>query len=122
MTTVRYIVSDVARAKTFFIDNLGFESRQDMLPAFASVRLGRLHLWLAGPSSSAARPMSDGRVPQPGGWNRIVIEVDDIESQVAKLMAAGVVLRCEVVNGRGGKQLVIDDPDGNPVELFEARQ
>jgi catechol 2,3-dioxygenase-like lactoylglutathione lyase family enzyme len=93
-----------------------------MLPAFASVRRGDLDLWLAGPASSAARPMPDGRVPQPGGWNRFVVEVDDLASVVDGLRAAGVSLRNDIVSGPGGKQVLVDDPDGNPVELFEARQ
>jgi catechol 2,3-dioxygenase-like lactoylglutathione lyase family enzyme len=122
MATVRYLVSDVARALSFYVDHLGFEAETKMLPAFASVRRGDLDLWLAGPASSAARPMPDGRVPQPGGWNRFVVEVDDLASVVDGLRAAGVSLRNDIVSGPGGKQVLVDDPDGNPVELFEARQ
>ena len=122
MATVRYLVSDVARAHSFYVDHLGFEAETKMLPAFASVRRGDLDLWLAGPASSAARAMPDGRVPQPGGWNRFVVEVDDLASTVDGLRAAGVSLRNDIVSGPGGKQVLVDDPDGNPVELFEARQ
>ncbi len=121
MATVRYLVSDVARAVSFYVDHLGFESRTEMLPAFAALRRGDLDLWLAGPASSAARAMPDGRTPQPGGWNRFVLEVDDLAALVDALRAAGVALRNDIVSGPGGKQILVDDPDGNPVELFEAR-
>jgi catechol 2,3-dioxygenase-like lactoylglutathione lyase family enzyme len=122
MATVRYMVSDVAQSLSFYVDHLGFEAETKMLPAFASARRGDLDLWLAGPQSSAARAMPDGQVPQPGGWNRFVVEVDDIGSLVDGLRAAGVVFRNDVISGPGGKQVLVDDPDGNPVELFEARR
>jgi catechol 2,3-dioxygenase-like lactoylglutathione lyase family enzyme len=122
MATVRYLVGDVARSIAFYTTQLGFSTEQEMLPAFARVRRDDLDLWLAGPVSSAARPMPDGRVPQPGGWNRIVLEVDDLESTVAALRAAGVSFRNDVVRGPGGKQILVEDPDGNVVELFEARR
>ena len=122
MATVRYIVSDVSRSMSFYVDHLGFVTQQEMLPAFASVRRADLDLWLAGPASSAARQMPDGAKPEPGGWNRFVVEVDDIASLVDGLRAAGVVLRNDIVSGPGGKQVLVSDPDGNLVELFEARR
>lgn len=122
MATVRYLVGDVQRALDFYVDQLGFQTQQEMLPAFASVNLGDLSLWLAGPQSSAARPMPDGRAPQPGGWNRFVIEVEDIIAIVTRLRSAGVKFRNDVISGPGGKQVLVDDPDGNPIEIFEARR
>jgi len=121
MATVRYIVSDVQRALDFYVERLGFESTQEMLPAFASVRRGDLQLWLAGPSS-AARQMPDGRKPAPGGWNRLVLEVDDIATLVERLRTSGTAFRNDIISGPGGKQILVDDPDGNPIELFEARR
>jgi catechol 2,3-dioxygenase-like lactoylglutathione lyase family enzyme len=120
--TVRYLVDDVDRAVAFYRDVLGFDLVEQMGPAFARVRRDDLTLWLAGPSSSAARPMPDGAKPAPGGWNRFVVEVDDLESEVARLARAGVSFRNEIVTGPGGKQILMDDPDGNPIELFEARR
>jgi catechol 2,3-dioxygenase-like lactoylglutathione lyase family enzyme len=122
MATVRYLVADVERAVSFYVDRLDFEVEQEMLPAFARVRRGDLMLWLAGPASSAARPMPDGRSPEPGGWNRFVIEVDDLEVTVAGLREAGATFRNDIVSGPGGKQILLEDPDGNPIELFEARR
>jgi catechol 2,3-dioxygenase-like lactoylglutathione lyase family enzyme len=122
MATIRYLVGDVERAVAFYIGRLGFEVEQAMLPAFARVRRGDLTLWLAGPTSSAARPMPDGRVPEPGGWNRFVIEVDDLAATVSVLREAGASFRNDIVTGPGGKQIVVEDPDGNPIELFEARR
>src|SRR3954468_1257552 len=121
MATVRYLVSDAARAVSFYVDQLGFERVTEMFPAFASVRRGDLELWLAGPQSSAARPMPDGRRPEPGGWNRLVIEGDDLDFPVARLRAAGATFRNDIVTGPGGRQILVEDPDGNPVELFEGR-
>ena len=121
MAAVRYLVSDVDRAVDFYVRLLGFVLDQQMGAAFARVTRGDLTLWLSGPTSSAARPMPDGREPAPGGWNRFVVEVDDIEASVAALKTAGATFRNEVVTGPGGRQIVVDDPDGNPVELFEAR-
>jgi catechol 2,3-dioxygenase-like lactoylglutathione lyase family enzyme len=122
MATVRYLVSDAARAVSFYVNQLGFERVTEMLPAFATVRRADLELWLAGPQSSAARPMPDGRRPEPGGWNRLVIEVDDLAAMVDGLRAAGATLRNDIVSGPGGKQVLVDDPDGNPIELFQARR
>ena len=122
MATVRYLVGDVARSESFYVERLGFVVEQEMLPAFARIRRDDLTLWLAGPASSAARPMPDGRQPEPGGWNRFVIEVDDLASVIEGLGAAGAVFRNDVVTGPGGRQILVEDPDGNPIELFEARR
>ena len=122
MATVRYLVTDVDRSVAFYVDQLGFEIVEQMGAAFARVRLGDLSLWLAGPQSSAARPMPDGRQPAPGGWNRFVIEVEDLAERVATLTVAGVTFRNAIVTGPGGKQILAEDPDGNPIELFEPRR
>jgi catechol 2,3-dioxygenase-like lactoylglutathione lyase family enzyme len=122
MAVFRYLVGDVDAAIAFYTGNLGFTLEQQLGPAFAIVSRDDLSLWLSGPLSSAARPMPDGREPQPGGWNRFVVEVDDLESKVAELKRAGLSFRNEIVTGPGGKQIVLDDHDGNPVELFEARR
>ena len=122
MATVRYFVSDVDRSVAFYVGQLGFEMVEQMGAAFARVGRGDLTLWLAGPQSSAARPMPDGRQPIPGGWNRFVIEVEDLAERVATLQAAGVTFRNAVVTGPGGKQILAEDPDGNPIELFEPRR
>jgi catechol 2,3-dioxygenase-like lactoylglutathione lyase family enzyme len=119
MATVRYLVSDVERAIAFYTKTLGFKLDQSMAPAFARVSNKELTLWLAGPKSSAARPMPDGRTPGPGGWNRFVVEVDDLVARVAQMKSAGLRFRNEVVVGPGGKQILLEDPDGNVVELFE---
>jgi catechol 2,3-dioxygenase-like lactoylglutathione lyase family enzyme len=122
MATVRYLVIDVDRSVAFYVGQLGFEMVEQMGAAFARVRRGDLTLWLAGPQSSAARPMPDGRQPTPGGWNRFVIEVEDLTERVATLTAAGVTFRNAIVTGPGGKQILAEDPDGNPIELFEPRR
>jgi predicted enzyme related to lactoylglutathione lyase len=122
MATVRYLVSDVERAEAFYVEQLGFVIEQEMLPAFARIRRDDLTLWLAGSTSSAARPMPDGRRPEPGGWNRFVIQVDDLTAVIESLGSAGARFRNDIVTGPGGRQILIDDPDGNPIELFEARQ
>ena len=119
MATIRYLVGDVERSVAFYTMNLGFGLDQNMAPAFARVSQGDLTLWLAGPQSSAARPMPDGRHPEPGGWNRFVIELEDIETRVEEMKSAGLLFRNEVVKGPGGKQILLEDPDGNVVELFE---
>jgi catechol 2,3-dioxygenase-like lactoylglutathione lyase family enzyme len=119
MATMRYLVSDVGEAISFYVDRLGFEVLERYGPAMAIVRLGDLDLWLAGPVSSAARPMPDGRSPEPGGWNRLVITVDDLDAIVAQLGAVGAVFRNEIVEGPGGRQILVEDPAGNVVELFE---
>ena len=120
MATIRYLVGDVERSVAFYTMNLGFRLDQNMAPAFARVSQGDLTLWLAGPQSSAARPMPDGRHPEPGGWNRFVIELEDIEIRIEEMKIAGLRFRNEVVKGPGGKQILLEDPDGNVVELFEA--
>jgi glyoxylase I family protein len=113
------MVSDVERSIAFYTQSLGFRLEQKMSPAFARVSSGDLTLWLAGPQSSAARPMPDGRRPEPGGWNRFVIEVEDLPARVAEMRQTGMCFRNEIVVGPGGKQILLEDPDGNPVELFE---
>jgi catechol 2,3-dioxygenase-like lactoylglutathione lyase family enzyme len=119
MATIRYLVSDVERSISFYTKYLDFRLERQMSPAFAKVIRGDLTLWLAGPQSSAARPMPDGRRPEPGGWNRLVLEVKDLPARVAEMKQAGMRFRNEVVVGPGGKQILLEDPDGNPVELFE---
>ena len=121
MATMRYLVNDVARAVAFYRDLLEFDLEEEMLPAFARVRRGDLDLWLAGPASSAARPMPDGRQPVPGGWSRLVIQVDDLDAFVARLRNVGATFRNDVVSGPGGSQILLQDPSGNLVELFQPR-
>lgn len=121
MASVRYMVRDVAACREFYVGLLGFELVEEHGAAIAILRRGDLTLWIAGPPSSAARPMPDGRVPEPGGWNRFVLEVDDIDSAVARLQAAGAVFRNAIVKGPGGAQILVEDPSGNPVELFQPR-
>jgi catechol 2,3-dioxygenase-like lactoylglutathione lyase family enzyme len=119
MATVRYLVRDVAAASEFYVGKLGFDLIQSYGPAMAIVRRGDLSLWLAGPAASAARPMPDGRRPEPGGWNRIVVETTDVAGLVATLKEAGVSFRNEIISGPGGRQVLCEDPSGNVVELFE---
>jgi catechol 2,3-dioxygenase-like lactoylglutathione lyase family enzyme len=116
---VRYMVDDVEAAIAFYTTLFGFAVRSNMAPAFADVVRGPLRILLSGPQSSAGRAMPDGRKPGPGGWNRIHFIVDDIEAEVARLRAAGARFRSDVVSGPGGKQIVLDDPSGNPIELFQ---
>jgi catechol 2,3-dioxygenase-like lactoylglutathione lyase family enzyme len=118
---VRYMVDDVEAAIAFYAKHFGFDVLNDYSPAFADVQRGNLRLLLSGPTSSAARPMPDGRQPQPGGWNRIHFIVDDLEAEVARLRAAGVTFRGDIVKGPGGSQILLDDPAGNPIELFQPR-
>lgn len=118
MATARYIVRDVEASVTFY-KVLGFEVVQQFGPNMAIVRKDDLTLWLAGPNASASRPMPDGRQPEPGGWNRFVVETDDIEALVAKLKAAGVSFRNQIISGPGGRQTLAEDPSGNVVELFQ---
>ena len=117
-TSIRYLVHDVDAALPFY-ELLGFRVRERWGPAFAIVERGGLSLWLSGPGTSAARTLSSGAVPAPGGWNRLAIEVDDLEAAMAPLTAAGVRFRGDPAVGPGGRHVVADDPSGNPVELFE---
>jgi catechol 2,3-dioxygenase-like lactoylglutathione lyase family enzyme len=119
LVSVRYMVSDVDEAIAFYTGLLGFELLTSAPPAFADVKRGRLRLLLAGPKSSAGRPMPDGRVPEPGGWNRIHFVVDDIDREVGRLRAAGATFRNDIVSGPGGQQILLEDPSGNVVELFQ---
>jgi len=119
MVHVRYMVDDVAAAVSFYTTHLGFTVLTSYAPAFADVRRGNLRLLLSGPTSSAGRPMPDGGQPGPGGWNRIHLHVDDIDAAVARLRGAGVSFRNDVVSGPGGKQILLEDPSGNPIELFQ---
>ena len=116
---VRYMVDDVDAAVAFYTAQLGFKLISKTLPAFADVALGDLRLLLSGPASSAGRPMPDGRRPAPGGWNRIHLIVEDLPSQVEQLRNAGVRFRSDIITGPGGAQIVLDDPSGNPIELFQ---
>ena len=119
LASVRYLVDDVGAAVDFYGGVLGFRVGFDARPAIAELVRGSLRLLVSGPVSSAARPMPDGRVPAPGGWNRIHLLVDDIDAEVARLTAAGVPFRNEVLDGPGGRQVLVEDPCGNPVELFQ---
>ncbi len=116
---VRYMVDDVDAAIAFYTKLLGFELLTNASPAFADVKRGNLRLLLAGPKSSAGRPMPDGAVPGPGGWNRLHFIVDDIDGEVARLRDAGATFRNDVIEGPGGKQVLLQDPSGNVVELFQ---
>jgi catechol 2,3-dioxygenase-like lactoylglutathione lyase family enzyme len=116
---VRYMVDDVDAAVAFYTTHLGFTVRTSFPPAFADVVRGRLRLLLSGPASSAGRPMPDGRRPGPGGWNRIHLIVDDVAREVERLRAAGLTFRNEIVTGPGGRQILLDDPSGNAIELFQ---
>ena len=116
---VRYMVDDVDDSIAFYTKLLGFELLTSAPPAFADVKRGALRLLLAGPTSSAGRPMPDGTKPEPGGWNRIHFVVDDLESEVARLRDAGGQFRNAIVDGPGGKQILLEDPSGNVIELFQ---
>ena len=115
----RYMVDDVEQAVDFYTTHFGFELRSSHPPAFADVVRGNLRLLLSGPTSSAGRPMPDGRTPEPGGWNRIHLIVDDIAGEVERLRAAGLSFRNDIVSGPGGQQILLEDPSGNPIELFQ---
>jgi catechol 2,3-dioxygenase-like lactoylglutathione lyase family enzyme len=119
MVNVRYMVDDVQAAIDFYTKHLGFELRTSAAPAFADVTRGNLRLLLSGPASSAGRPMPDGATPGPGGWNRIHLIVADITSEVARLHDAGLRFRNDIVTGPGGSQVLLEDPSGNVIELFQ---
>jgi catechol 2,3-dioxygenase-like lactoylglutathione lyase family enzyme len=119
LVNVRYMVDDVEDAVAFYTAHFGFSVRSNAAPAFADVVRGQLRLLLSGPKSSAGRPMPDGRTPGPGGWNRMHFIVDDIAAEVERLRAAGVTFRNDIISGPGGRQIVLDDPSGNPIELFQ---
>jgi catechol 2,3-dioxygenase-like lactoylglutathione lyase family enzyme len=119
MVNVRYMVDDVEAAVDFYTEHLGFEVRTSAAPAFADVTRGNLRLLLSGPASSAGRAMSDGVIPGPGGWNRIHLIVDDLDAEVARLRQAGLEFRNEKVTGPGGAQILLVDPSGNFIELFQ---
>ena len=116
---VRYMVDDVDAAVDFDTRHFGFELGTNAAPAFADVTRGPLRLLLSGPKSSAGRPMPDGRTPEPGGWNRVEFVVEDISAEVERLRSAGLPFRNDIVTGPGGKQILVEDPAGNVVELFE---
>ena len=120
MATVRYLVNEVEASIRFYVDLLGFEVAEDYAPAMAIVRREDLTLWLAGPLASAARPMPDGGQPVPGSWNRFVVTTDDLDALIERLAASGARFRNEVVTGPGGRQILVEDPSGNVVELFQS--
>jgi catechol 2,3-dioxygenase-like lactoylglutathione lyase family enzyme len=119
LVSVRYIVADVEQSIAFYTTHLGFSERMRALPAFADVVRGRLRLLLSGSASSGGRTLPDGRTPEPGGWNRIHLIVEDLAAEVERLRAAGLTFRSDIITGPGGSQIVLDDPSGNPIELFQ---
>ncbi|MDX6231064.1 MAG: hypothetical protein QOH68_5 [Nocardioidaceae bacterium] len=119
LVNVRYLVDDVEKSIGFYTEHLGFTLRMNAAPAFADVVRGKLRLLLSGPKSSAGRPMPDGTVPAPGGWNRIHLIVSDVAAEVDRLRAAGLSFRNDIVTGPGGQQILLEDPSGNVVELFQ---
>ena len=119
MSSVRYLVNDVDESVQFYTEALGFQVKEQFGPAIAILTRGDLTLWVAGPTASAARPMPDGRRPEAGGWNRFVLEVDNLPGLVERLREQGVPFRNDIVVGPGGKQILVEDPSGNVVELFE---
>ncbi len=122
MVAVRYMVKDVDASVAFYTQHLGFTLKQQFGPNMAILTKDGLTLWAAGPNASAGRPMPDGRIPEPGGWNRFVLEVADLASVVAQLRQAGTHFRNDIVDGPGGRQILVEDPSGNVIELFEPRQ
>jgi glyoxylase I family protein len=116
---VRYQVRDVGRSIDFYTQQLGFKLEGKHLPAFAEVSIGELKLILSGPGASGSRPMPDGRRQEPGGWNRVILRVTDLPARIEALKKAGLHFRNQMEEGRGGKQIQLEDPDGNPLELFE---
>lgn len=120
--SIRYMIDDVPAAIAFYTTHLGFALSEDASPAFAAVTRDGVRLLLSGKASSGRRPMQDGREPVPGGWNRIHIQVDDLAAEVQRLRAAGLTFRNDIITGPGGSQIILDDPSGNPIELFEPRK
>ena len=116
---VRYQVKDVARSVAFYTQHLGFELKHQQLPAFANVSLHDTQILLSGPGASGSRPMPNGQQQEPGGWNRVVLRVTDLPELIAELKTAGLRFRNEMETGPGGRQIQLEDPDGNPIELFE---
>ena len=116
---VRYQVKDVARSVAFYAQHLGFTLEHQQLPAFASVSLGGVQILLSGPGASGSRPMPNGETQEPGGWNRVVLQVEDLPACIGVLKKAGQRFRNEMETGPGGRQIQVEDPDGNPIELFE---
>jgi catechol 2,3-dioxygenase-like lactoylglutathione lyase family enzyme len=119
LVSVRYMVDEVEESIDFYTTHFGFAVRSNHAPAFADVVRGNLRLLLSGPKSSAGRPMPDGRTPGPGGWNRIHLIVEDIAAEVERLRSAGLTFRNDIVSGPGGQQILLEDPSGNPIELFQ---
>jgi glyoxylase I family protein len=119
---IRYQVKDVARSVAFYTESLGFTLEHQQLPAFASVSLGGVQMLLSGPGASGSRPLPNGQLQEPGGWNRVVLKVEDLPGCIARLRSAGVRFRNEMETGPGGRQIQVEDPDGNPIELFEPAQ
>jgi glyoxylase I family protein len=119
---VRYQVKDVERSIAFYTEQLGFKLDQKHLPAFAQVSIGNFKLILSGPGASGSRPMPDGSSQEPGGWNRIILQVADLPARIEALKKAGLQLRNQMESGPGGKQIQLEDPDGNPIELLEPAQ
>jgi catechol 2,3-dioxygenase-like lactoylglutathione lyase family enzyme len=120
--SVRYLIDDVDSAIAFYTTHLGFTIGRNASPAFAEILRGPLRLLLSGPTSSGARPLPDGTTPTPGGWNRIHLIVDDITGEVKRLRDAGLTFRSDIISGPGGQQILLQDPSGNLVELFQPRQ
>jgi catechol 2,3-dioxygenase-like lactoylglutathione lyase family enzyme len=120
MARVRYIVNDVDAAVAFYTGHLDFTLKEQYGPAMAILSRGDLDLWVAGPPASASKPMPDGRKPEPGGWGRFVLEVEDIEATVAALRAVGAAFRNDIIAGPGGRQILCEDPSGNVIELFQS--
>ena len=120
MATVRYLVNDIDVSLPFYTA-IGFTVSERWGPPFAILERGDLTLWLSGPGTSAAKPLSDGSVPVPGGWNRLVFEVKDLKAAIDNLAPTGAKFRSEPIDGPGGRQVLVDDPSGNPIELFQSR-
>ena len=116
---IRYQVTDVARSVKFYVEHLGFKLEHQQLPAFANVSLGGVNVLLSGPGASGSRPLPDGQRQEPGGWNRVVLRVANLPDCIATLKQAGLHFRNEMETGPGGRQIQVEDPDGNPIELFE---